>query len=98
MVQPSWSLRKFAIRPLGVILCALLLRGCASLGHSAANPSPLSISTTSLPNGQVGVAYNATLSASGGTVPYNWVVSSGTLPAGLALNAATGAITGMPTQ
>jgi hypothetical protein len=56
--------------------------------------STLAISTTSLPSGQVGVAYNATLAATGGTTPYKW---SGTVPAGLALNTSTGAITGTPT-
>lgn len=38
------------------------------------------------------------LTATGGTAPYNWSLTSGTLPAELALNAATGAITGTPTQ
>ncbi len=59
--------------------------------------SALAISTTSLPNGQVGAAYSATLAATGGTTPYTWSLSSGTLPAGLALNTSTGAITGTPT-
>jgi len=57
----------------------------------------LSIQTTSLPNGQLSVAYSTTLQATGGTTPYTWAVSSGSLPAGLSLNATTGAITGTPT-
>ncbi|MGA8672643.1 MAG: putative Ig domain-containing protein [Terracidiphilus sp.] len=68
-----------------------------SLTISSSAPAPLAITTTSLPNGQDGNAYSATLAATGGTTPYNWSVSSGTLPAGLSLNAATGAITGTPT-
>jgi hypothetical protein len=60
-------------------------------------PATLAISTTTLPNGQVGVAYSATLTATGGTVPYGWSITAGALPAGLALNAATGAVTGTPT-
>jgi hypothetical protein len=60
-------------------------------------PATLAITTTTLPNGQVGVAYSATLAATGGTVPYGWSITAGTLPAGLALNAATGAIIGTPT-
>jgi len=60
-------------------------------------PASLVVTTTSLPNGQVSVAYSATLTASGGTTPYVWSLTSGTLPAGLALNTATGAITGTPT-
>jgi Putative Ig domain len=60
-------------------------------------PATLVITTTALPKGQVGVPYTATLAATGGATPYSWSVTSGTLPAGLAINAATGAITGTPT-
>jgi len=34
---------------------------------------------------------------SGGKAPYSWSLTAGTLPNGLALNAATGSITGTPT-
>lgn len=57
----------------------------------------LNITTTSLPNGQVNVAYNQGLSATGGTPPYSWSLASGSLPTGLSLNASTGAISGTPT-
>ena len=40
--------------------------------------------------------YADTLIAKGGTPPYQFVVTSGSLPAGLTLNAATGEITGAP--
>ena len=56
----------------------------------------LTISTTSLPNGQVGVAYSATLTATGGTTPYAWSITSGVLPTGLSLNGSTGLISGTP--
>ncbi len=49
------------------------------------------------PNGEVGVAYTAQPTASGGNGPYTWAVSVGTLPGGLSINAITGAITGTPT-
>jgi hypothetical protein len=55
----------------------------------------LIVTTTSLPNGTVGTAYQQTLAASGGTGGYSWVVSAGSLPAGLSLSAA-GSITGTP--
>jgi hypothetical protein len=58
--------------------------------------APLVISTTSLPSGQVGAAYSATLTATGGTSPYVWSITSGTLPAGLSLSS-SGAISGTPT-
>src|ERR1041385_1037614 len=59
--------------------------------------SPMKITTTSLPNGQVQVAYSSTLQATGGTPPYTWSVSNGSLPAGLMLTAGSGAISGTPT-
>ena len=60
-------------------------------------PAPLTITTTSLPSSQLGVAYSQTLAATGGTTPFTWSIVSGTLPAGLTLNASTGVISGTPT-
>ncbi len=48
------------------------------------------------PAGVVGVAYSTTLTASGGTAPLVWSLASGSLPAGLSFNAATGVISGTP--
>jgi hypothetical protein len=59
-------------------------------------PTPLSVTTTTLPNGTVGTAYSQTLAATGGTSPYTWT-NTGALPAGLTLNASTGVISGTPT-
>jgi hypothetical protein len=58
---------------------------------------PLSITSTSLAGDFVNTAYAATLSASGGTMPYTWSIISGSLPNGLTVNTNTGAITGTPT-
>lgn len=44
-----------------------------------------------------GVAVTESVTCSGGVAPYTYVVTSGTLPTGLSLNASTGAITGTPT-
>jgi hypothetical protein len=48
------------------------------------------------PPGTTGVHYTGQLNAVGGKLPYTWSVSAGTLPPGLALNAATGAVGGTP--
>ncbi|MGH9499170.1 MAG: beta strand repeat-containing protein [Terriglobales bacterium] len=53
--------------------------------------------TAFLPSDNAGTAYSFNLQAQGGTFPYTWSLLSGTLPAGLFLNPATGAITGTPT-
>ena len=56
----------------------------------------LEFSQTTLPNGVVGSAYSATVTATGGAGPISFSVSSGSLPAGLALDPNTGAIAGTP--
>jgi hypothetical protein len=61
-----------------------------------APPSGLKITTPTLPPGGAGTAYSQTLKASGGTAPLHWSVALPALPGGLALDAATGAITGTP--
>ena len=57
------------------------------------------ISTTSLESWTLNVAgYNQTVAATGGTGALAWTLQAGdSLPTGLSLNAATGAITGKPT-
>jgi hypothetical protein len=49
-----------------------------------------------LPAGVVGVAYSQTLVTNGGTAPFAWTITGGTLPAGLTLDPATGEIGGTP--
>src|SRR6185295_15646971 len=70
------------------------LAGCG--GDSGPTPSGLAITTTSLPEGEINQPYSASLSGSGGALPYNWSVAPA-LPANLSLDPATGAITGTPT-
>jgi len=58
---------------------------------------PLKVTTASLPGGSIGTPYpSQTLQASGGAGAYTWAVTSGSLPVGLTLNAATGVISGTP--
>jgi uncharacterized protein (TIGR03437 family) len=59
--------------------------------------APLTITTTQIPTATLGKGgYTAGPLATGGTPPYTWAITSGTLPPGLSLNSSTGAITGMP--
>jgi subtilase family serine protease len=59
--------------------------------------SGLSITTLTLPQGTVGVAYSQTMAATGRVTPYTWSVVSGSLPQGLTLGSATGVLSGTPT-
>jgi hypothetical protein len=53
---------------------------------SETTSSGLSVATTSpMPDGQIGIAYNQTLQAAGGTAPFSWAITAGALPAGLSL-------------
>jgi hypothetical protein len=54
-------------------------------------PSPL-------PEGDVDTPYTVLIRTSGGTDPLSFVISSGSLPAGLSLNPTTGRISGTPTE
>jgi subtilisin-like proprotein convertase family protein len=58
---------------------------------------PLTLTTSSLPTGEQGVAYPYGLLAEGGFPPYTWSLIKGKLPNGLTLNAA-GALSGIPTK
>jgi hypothetical protein len=57
--------------------------------------SALTIDTSTLPNGTVGVSYSQSLQASGGSGSFQWSVTAGALPPGLSM-AASGGITGTP--
>ena len=60
-------------------------------------PAPLSVCCAAVTTGEVGVAFNSgPITVTGGTAPYTYSIV-GTLPAGLTLNASTGAVTGTPT-
>ena len=56
----------------------------------------IAVTPATLPNGRQNVAYSRTITATGGTAPYTYAVTSGALPAGLTLSTG-GALTGTPT-
>jgi hypothetical protein len=60
------------------------------------NP-PLAITTTSLPSASMTSPYSAAVAATGGQAPYAFSIVTGALPAGLSLNASSGAVTGTAT-
>ena len=69
----------------------------ASKQFTLAVTSNLSITTASpLPDATAGSAYARSLTATGGVPPYLWAVKTGSLPPGLVLDPATGAISGTP--
>ena len=59
-------------------------------------PTCLTITSATLPNAVLTLAYNQTVGVSGGVAPYTWSLVERALPSPLALNPATGAITGYP--
>jgi hypothetical protein len=61
--------------------------------------TPLTITSTVLPNATVGTVYGPTsVQASGGVPPYSWTLPANSLPAGLSFNQTNGQIFGTPTQ
>jgi hypothetical protein len=59
------------------------------------SPDPLKIAWPSV-TGKVSVTFSGAFAASGGAGPYIFSISSGSIPKGLTLNAATGSISGVP--
>lgn len=79
-----------------VLLAAVLLT--VSCGSDHPTDVSLAVSTTTLPPAEQGTSYTATIEASGGVPPYAWSVQSGALPAGIALDGATGKLSGTATE
>jgi|HubBroStandDraft_6_1064221.scaffolds.fasta_scaffold78655_2 hypothetical protein len=75
--------------------------GCGSSSPANSSPPPsaspgtLNVSA-SLPAATVGSSYSGSVSATGGTAPYKFSVSSGQLPGGVGLDDSTGKISGTP--
>jgi alpha-tubulin suppressor-like RCC1 family protein len=73
-------------------------------GVSLASPVNWSFKThvlyiqTALPSGTTGAGYNHRLVVSGGSAPFAWSITSGALPAGLALDRDTGIISGTASE
>src|SRR5260370_11102394 len=83
---------------LGGQIARFYLAGASSyeIVFQRAAGTPLSITSTPLPNGTVSAGYSQALSATGGAPPYSWKLSSGSLPPGLNFDSASGRIGGTP--
>jgi hypothetical protein len=81
------------VLPLYLIACLVL--------SSLAAASQVKITTISLPGGNVNTPYTATIATVGGSVPFVWLLASGSLPPGLALtpsaNQRSSTLPGTPT-
>lgn len=81
----------------GRLLVTFLVIFLSTLFFATPAAAAPTIFPSTLPSGQVGVLYSATLVAAPITPPTTWAITSGSLPPGLTLAAATGAISGTPT-
>ncbi|KHL51262.1 putative Ig domain-containing protein, partial [Xanthomonas cannabis] len=71
--------------------------GTQAYALTVAGPN-LVLPASTLPAGTAGQAYTAAITpATGGTAPYSYALSAGTLPAGVVLDTATGGLSGTPT-
>jgi hypothetical protein len=67
----------------------------AAAAATVSAQSSLAIATSALAGADAGMPYTAGLSATGGAPPYQWSLTTGTLPSGIQLQASSGVITGM---
>jgi Putative Ig domain len=89
---------KQASLTLSILSSLALMCGCAHTGSTVAPPpAPLVVTPSTAPQGTANSPYNLALSTTGGSAPYTWSISSGTLPSGIALDANAGLLSGTPT-
>jgi hypothetical protein len=82
-------------RSLSTLLACALLAGCGGGGGDGGGNGPPNITSTTANDGVVGVAYDNTVTATGGQGAKTFSITSGALPDGLSLSAA-GVISGTP--
>lgn len=80
-----------------ILATGLVLSSCAGVASIAPDPARLTIMTSTLDSGKVGVPYYQQLTASGGSGPYTWSITEGTLPPGLSLTS-EGVLSGTPSS
>ena len=86
--------------PLGRwLITKLSLLGLQAVGHTLRETGPflpMGLEDISLPDGELGEAYDEQLTAKGGVGIYDWRIVAGNLPDGLSLNSFNGQISGIP--
>ena len=72
------------------------LNAVDDISIAVSEPAPLSVMTTTLDDANLNTQYAEPIAVSGGTAPYAFSVSAGSLPLGLTLDPASGIIQGTP--
>jgi large repetitive protein len=80
----------------GSVTVAVVSQGTEGTVSYTYNTGPALI-FGSPPGGEVGVSYSDPLTVTGGTSPFTWSISSGSLPPGITIGASTGLLSGTPT-
>ena len=80
----------------GAVRVQVVSLGSAGTGTYTYNTGPALLFAPP-PGGEVGAAYSDQLTVTGGTSPFTWSVSAGTLPPGMILGATSGLLSGTPT-
>jgi Putative Ig domain/Right handed beta helix region len=70
----------------------------ATQSYTLVGSSALIVTTPVLPQITAGENYDTSVAVVGGVTPYQWSISSGSLPTGISLNAGTGVISGTTEQ
>lgn len=109
-VAVAWSAKGGTITPTGLFTASKSGGSAVVTATSTANStvtasasvtlitqSALAIESASLPSTETGVPYSASLVAQGGSIPYSWSITSGSLPQGVSLGA-NGTISGTALQ
>ena len=80
-----------------LLILTMSLHACSG-GDGTGGGGGSSTPTTAASFGVIGNNYSTTLPTGTGTPPFTWSLVGGSLPPGLILNSATGAVTGTPTS
>ncbi len=82
-----------------LMAAALMTTSCGTNAQAAGSQASNNLNVSGdFPQGKLDNAYNTVLAVGGGNSPYQFSIKSGTLPPGISLNRATGALSGKPTS